>query len=358
MALRSKKNYNKNMQRELQAQDKDAFTLADGSEPQSLDDVLKILEDRYAEQMMRQVGLISNDREKKKQNPSSASLPKLRVARPSLDNLLSLAAAVGKGKPGSASERSSVEEKGSKKSKKVKESKKSGDKDYANSFPLTASLQSAAVMTGNAAFSVPATAQSIPSVDASVTRMSPLSLNAAPFLPLSEAEIVPVQLGSIPEYEAQPAQLHAQTSVEAFAAVEPLPFDAPSFGSETAADFFDSIHLTTGVDKAEAEADGAGGMGLGLGGSAHDSIPLSQAVKELEALHAPHELHTQMSTTSCASNEELLYGLQQQHQALQGAHAHQVGYAAYDGSYGAASATTGTYDLFMSYPYPHGAPLP
>lgn len=136
MALRSKKT--KQKVQGSATDDKDAFVLEDGREPECLDEVLKILEDRYAEWMMRRVGLISDDKEKKKHNPSSASLPKLRVARPSLDNLLLLASNKEKEAANALKDEGRRDSDGLKKEQKAKKSKKNvKDENAANKHTYT-----------------------------------------------------------------------------------------------------------------------------------------------------------------------------------------------------------------------------
>jgi hypothetical protein len=135
MALRSKKIKQKALG--SATDDKDAFVLEDGREPECLDEVLKILEDRYAEWMMRRVGLISNDKEKKKHNPSSACLPKLRVARPSLDNLLLLASNKEKEAANALKDEDRRDSDGMKKEKAKKSKKNVKDENAANKHNYT-----------------------------------------------------------------------------------------------------------------------------------------------------------------------------------------------------------------------------
>jgi len=325
MALKSKKHNQQNNSNSYQHHDKDAFVLPDGTEPQSLDDVLKILEDRYAAQMMRQVGLISSDKEKKKQNPSSASLPKLRVARPSLDNLLSLASAAAAGK---TSERGSFEElvTGTKKKKKSSKDKESGKK--------SSGKESSGGIRGSSTSSSPSGVNQ--DADASgnevnLNRMTPLKLAPAP---------TPI-LGSIPENESL--------------AVDKVPVDLnayapPSFGSETAMDFFAALSWDGG-----AAAAGAGGEGSGSGVAA--TVPV--AGEELGSVYSAQ------ATLSALSKEAEVVRLPAQANADERSAVYDQQYHAQPQSYDYASympssaeERNGAYDLFMSYPYPDGAPIP
>lgn len=313
MALKSKKHNQQNSS--YHQYDKDAFVLPDGTEPQSLDDVLKILEDRYAAQMMRQVGLISSDKEKKKQNPSSASLPKMRVARPSLDNLLSLASAAA---AGTMIERVSFEELVT--YKKKKSSKELGKK--------SSSKEASGGIRGSSTSSSPSGVNQ--DTDASgkkvnLNRMTPLKLAAAP---------TPIR-GSIPENES--------LSVDKV----PVDLDAyapPSFGSETAMDFFAALSWEGGTATA-----GAGGAGSGLTatvpGEEVGSVYSAQAPalsKEVDVVRLPAQ----------ANGDERTAVYDQQYHAQ----SQSCDFASYMPS--SAEERNGAYDLFMSYPYPDGAPLP